>query len=639
MFTDGITTFAKDDHLILPQKPLYIVSSSNEFEPEKLKGWANQTFGSFVNLNTLDEKQALDKLTYQPLRVIKYKKNNLSEVYPVVGTDIDENVNFAGILKGEKGELEMALGYDENNITQTHQITIQKGGDNSAVARLWAIQKINYLSQDPKKNKESILKLGQKYSIVTDNTSLLVLENASDYWRYHITPPEDLRAEYDRLQKNADMDEKQKKDSAWDEALSMSNRVKDWWKKSFDINQIKQRKYEQLKAQNAERARVDSEEGSIMDRVYDMVGSALAPVSNEVVLPRAAMVAPAADMAFEENARAEAEIAPRARRRASAQRAVATDSMVMASVEPEGRLYSLDGSPVQNAEPQSRIQVKAWDPETPYLKILKASKDKELYADYLKLKTGYADQPSFYFDIVDEFIRRDQNDKALIVLSNISEMQLDNVELIRIAANKLLQMNETALAVELFEKITELRGEDPQSFRDLALAYQADGQYQKAFDTFYYIMETRWNRFNEIKQIIFVEMNNLLTLHPEVDTKDLKKEFIFNMPVDVRIILGWSTDNTDIDLHVVDPFNEECYYGHRETQIGGRYPHDFTQGFGPEEFMLKKAANGKYVIRTNNFGDHRQSISGPSTLYLDLYTNYGRESATLLGPVIQTKKI
>ena len=106
----------------------------------------------------------------------------------------------------------------------------------------------------------------------------------------------------------------------------------------------------------------------------------------------------------------------------------------------------------------------------------------------------------------------------------------------------------------------------------------------------------------------------------------MNKELIFAMPVDVRIVLGWSTDNTDIDLHVVDPMGEECYYGHKETQIGGRYPHDFTQGFGPEEFMLKKAANGKYVIRTNNFGDHRQSISGPSTLYLDLYTNYGREN-------------
>ena len=39
--------------------------------------------------------------------------------------------------------------------------------------------------------------------------------------------------------------------------------------------------------------------------------------------------------------------------------------------------------------------------------------------------------------------------------------------------------------------------------------------------------------------------------------------------------------------------------------------------------MIKKAPNGKYSVRTNNFGDHRQSISGPTTIYLDLYTHYG----------------
>lgn len=597
MFTDGITTFAKDDPLILPQKPLYIISSSNEFEPEKLKGWANQTFGGFINLNTLDENQALDKLMHQPLRIIKYKKDHLSEVYPVIGTEVDGNVSFAGILKGEKGELEIDLGYDENNITQTHKMALQKGGDNSAVARLWAIQKINYLSQEPKKNKDTILKLGQKYSIVTDNTSLLVLENASDYWRYHITPPEDLRAEYDRLQKNANMEEKLIKDSAWDEALTMAKRVKEWWQKSFDINQVKHQKYEQLKAQSTSQPQIDSLEYS-MD----------AAVAIET--PRAM-----ADVGFVERAVASSGVV---RRRVSVSNGSVADAAIMAS---EGHVVAKPAA----QQPQGKIQIKAWDPETPYLKILKASKDKELYTDYLKLKTGYADQPSFYFDIVDEFIRRGQNEKAMIVLSNISEMQLDNVELIRVAANKLIQMGQTTVAVELFEKITELRGEDPQSFRDLALAYQADGQYQKAFDTFYHIMETHWVRFNEIKQIVFVEMNNLLALHPEIDTKDMNKEFIFAMPVDIRIVLGWSTDNTDIDLHVVDPIGEECYYGHKETQIGGRYPHDFTQGFGPEEFMLKKAANGKYVVRTNNFGDHRQSISGPSTLYLDLYTNYGRE--------------
>lgn len=615
LFTDGVSTYAKDDDLVLPSKPLFIINSSKTFEPERLKGWADQTLGAFINLNTMDEIKALDKLTHESLRIVKYTNNNISEVYPVMGTEVNGNINISGILKGGQGNIEIQLGYNANDIVKSQKVEIQKGGDNSAVARLWAVQKINYLEQNAKKNKQEILKLGQLYSIVTDNTSLLVLENASDYWRYHINPPDDLRAEYDRLQKNFDKKEHQKKDSALNEALSMAQHVKEWWQKSFDIKLIKQQKYEQLKAQNSvqnleRRATgyidedghvvVDGGTGSVSDyeadwqdtltgdtsagHVYDGDGHVLGRASSESSLTRSY----------------------------SGSLAVSADAKMVPA----------------NSVPQGKIQVKPWDPDTPYLKILKASKDNELYSDYLKLKTGYVDQPSFYFDIVDEFIRRGQKDQALIVLSNILEMQLDNVELIRIVANKLLQMNDTSMAVELFEKITELRGEDPQSFRDLALAYQEDGQYQKAFDTFYQIMQKQWARFNEIKQIVFVEMNNLLALHSEIDTKDINKEFIFPMPVDIRIVLGWSTDNTDIDLHVIDPLNEECYYNHKKTQIGGRYTHDFTQGFGPEEFMLKKAANGKYIIRTNNFGDHRQSISGPSTLYLDIYTNYGQKNQT-----------
>jgi hypothetical protein len=39
--------------------------------------------------------------------------------------------------------------------------------------------------------------------------------------------------------------------------------------------------------------------------------------------------------------------------------------------------------------------------------------------------------------------------------------------------------------------------------------------------------------------------------------------------------------------------------------------------------MLKKAIPGNYSIFTNNYGDHRQDLLGPSTLYLDIYTRYG----------------
>lgn len=609
LFTDGVSTYAKDDDLALPSKPLYIINSSKTFEPERLKGWADQTLGAFINLNTMDEAKALDKLTHQSLRIVKYTNNNISEVYPVIGTEVNGNINISGVLNGEQGNIEIQLGYNANDIVKSQEVEIQKGGDNSAVARLWAVQKIDYLEQNAKKNKQEILKLGQLYSIVTDNTSLLVLENASDYWRYHIDPPDDLGAEYDRLQKNFDQEEHQKQDSALNEALSMAQHVKEWWQKSFDINPIKRQKYEQLKAQSSVQNLVRRATGYIEEMVdgHAAEDGGTGSVSDY-------------EADWQDTLTADTSAAP----------VYAIDRQGQVRTESNGHLAASADAKMVSADsvPQGKIQVKPWDPDTPYLKILKASKDNELYSDYLKLKTGYADQPSFYFDIVDEFIRRGQKDRALIVLSNISEMQLDNVELIRIVANKLLQMNETSMAVELFEKITELRGEDPQSFRDLALAYQEDGQYQKAFDTFYQIMQKHWDRFNEIKQIIFVEMNNLLALHPEIDTKDINKEFIFPMPVDIRIVLGWSTDNTDIDLHVIDPLNEECYYRHKDTQIGGRYTCDFTRGFGPEEFMIKKAANGKYIIRTNNFGDHRQSISGPSTLYLDIYTNYGKKNQT-----------
>ncbi|MBR6355586.1 MAG: DUF2135 domain-containing protein [Alphaproteobacteria bacterium] len=608
LFSDGVETFGKNDGLILPDMPVYTINSATAFAAGRLRGWANRTFARFINLNNTAPAAALDMLLKQPLRIIRYNGENISEIYPVAGSVASENISFAGILSGAATELEIVLGYDADNIVQTHKIKIDAGGNKSAVARLWALQKMAYLQEDAEKNKDEILALGQQYSIVTENTSLLVLENASDYLQYDITPPEDLLDEYHRLQQDKNRIVTEQKENALRDAITQAKEVKKWWEREVDIEAAvkaaEKQKFEPLQPSHSLRMesqsfsahRLGASNGMQMDR-------AAAPDS----------ASPAFSDSFSDSMEAE-----------SIDMEEAQELGFAGSYNAESK--GIGGSDNAPAQPKATIEVRQWDPDVPYLKILKASTDADLYADYLKLKIGYQDQPSFYFDITDEFMRRNMNEQALTVLSNITEMQLDNVELLRIAANKLLQMQDYARALELFEKITELRGEDPQSFRDLALAYQAAGEYQKAFDTFRDILEKDWGRFNPIKQIIFVEMNNLLSLHPEVDTGDLDKDFIFDMPVDIRVVLSWSTDNTDIDLHVIDPLNEECFYGHKETALGGRYPHDFTQGFGPEEFMLKKAADGKYVIRTNNFGDHRQSISGATTLYLDLYTNYARKN-------------
>jgi uncharacterized protein YfaP (DUF2135 family) len=75
-------------------------------------------------------------------------------------------------------------------------------------------------------------------------------------------------------------------------------------------------------------------------------------------------------------------------------------------------------------------------------------------------------------------------------------------------------------------------------------------------------------------------------------------------PVDMQVILSWDTDGTDVDIHVVDPNGEECYYGHRLTEIGGKLDVDDTDGFGPEVFTLANAISGEYEVKVKYFSSH-----------------------------------
>lgn len=65
-------------------------------------------------------------------------------------------------------------------------------------------------------------------------------------------------------------------------------------------------------------------------------------------------------------------------------------------------------------------------------------------------------------------------------------------------------------------------------------------------------------------------------------------------PIDLQVLLTWDTDGTDLDLHVVEPSGEECYYGHRRTAAGGVLEVDDVDGYGPEVYLLPRAPLGEY---------------------------------------------
>jgi hypothetical protein len=176
--------------------------------------------------------------------------------------------------------------------------------------------------------------------------------------------------------------------------------------------------------------------------------------------------------------------------------------------------------------------------------------------------------------------------------------------------------------------VLDCRPFEPQSFRDYALALEDAGRYQQALDTLYLALTTNYSQTTDalypgFEETILPELNELVARHPGLDISRIPKKLLTNLPVDMRVVLNWNQNNTDIDLWVTDPNNERCFYGHRFTAMGGRISHDFTNGLGPEQFLLKKAVKGRYKVEVNYYGDRQVKLAGETTLMVEVYTNYG----------------
>ena len=59
----------------------------------------------------------------------------------------------------------------------------------------------------------------------------------------------------------------------------------------------------------------------------------------------------------------------------------------------------------------------------------------------------------------------------------------------------------------------------------------------------------------------------------------------YDVAADVRIVLGWDTDGTDMDLWVTEPSGELSDYNNKATKSGGVHSDDLVVGYGPEEYI------------------------------------------------------
>lgn len=286
-----------------------------------------------------------------------------------------------------------------------------------------------------------------------------------------------------------------------------------------------------------------------------------------------------------------------------------------------------------------------YNPETTdYLKMLRQISKEMRYDKYLEMRPSFMNKPTYFFDVAGYFLKTGERETGLLILSDLAELENANYELYKMLGYKLKEAGDYEGEMEAFKKVLELRPLDPQSYRDYALALEDMGRYQEALDLLYEGMirsySNEMNRmYRGIEEIFLTEINRLIALHKtKLDLTRVDRDLIAPLPTDVRIVMNWNKNNTDIDLWVTDPDGEKCFYAHAATAAGGRISDDFTEGFGPEQFMLKKGKPGKYRIAINYYSDRQVTIAGPTTVMAEIYLHYGtaREEKKII--TLQMKK-
>lgn len=94
---------------------------------------------------------------------------------------------------------------------------------------------------------------------------------------------------------------------------------------------------------------------------------------------------------------------------------------------------------------------------------------------------------------------------------------------------------------------------------------------------------------------------------------------------DLTVRLDWNklSGNTDIDLHVTDPFGEEIAYYHMNSASGGWLDRDDVVGPGPEHISWTSAPQGSYLVQVHYYHSETQAVTSYKVTINALGKTYG----------------
>ena len=263
-----------------------------------------------------------------------------------------------------------------------------------------------------------------------------------------------------------------------------------------------------------------------------------------------------------------------------------------------------------------------------YIDELKINKSlNTVYEAYLKQRTNYITDTQYFLNVSDYISQWGAKEIASSILSNILEINTNNVDLLRLVAYKAEQNYDFLLAKKIYERIVFLKPNEAQSHRDLALIYQETGNYERSLDIYNDILNGRINNvdFSGLNKNIQSELRRLISKHKkELTFSKIPIKYLNNVSQDARIVFDWNNKNALFELQFVNPQKLFFTWSHTKSKNAVRLNDERIQGFNSEEFLLIDAPKGDWLINIEN--KTKKGVKDPILIKYTVYYNYGKDN-------------
>jgi hypothetical protein len=572
VFSDGVVTLDAR-HDFNPGCRVSAIASAPDADAGFLARLTRPSGGAVFRLDRQSESETLLALRDPAPRVIEAHGEDGSALR---FASVDAGAG-GWIVVGEApkagGVVLRVAGLDKGIVERRYELAPARTERFAGAGALWAADRVGLLGAEDGASR-ALLALSRQFSVASPALSFIVLEQPSDYLEAGIAPPanypKDLMEEYLSGKAEGDVSPREIAETRLAEVIEQWEEQKQWWNRDFT---------------------------SLPKKIAADAGAG----------PPAARAAPSP----------------------------AVGEMMLEEVSVTG--FRASSSALGNADSYIDTAMEEWSLDRPYLKALDKASPAELDRVLAREESRNGTLPAFYFDVAEWLHRKDRPGEAVEMLVSALDLPVANEETASMVADRLLRYGRIERAIWLYERAYQQSDYLPQTRRTLALALAkravsakpaaARADLRRAIGLLNEIVMYSWDEaYDGIEMVALMEANELLPKLKALGERDIPLDPRLRalLDLDIRVVIEWNTAATDMDLWVDEPTGERAIYNHPRTGIGGRLSNDMTAGFGPEEYMLRRAIPGEYRISVNVYASDVINPNGTTVVTAHLLRNFGR---------------